>query len=241
MLNSQIAKYRALENWFRKEQGKLISHEIGRHLSEVPSCLHGDVLLQIGGFGQNQWLSCFNSVHQWVISPDQSNKRAELICPIEQLSLKTASVDILFAPFALEIFSNPQVVLEEFDRVLKPMGCIIIIGINPYSLWSMASRFGKLNCFGDYSPHIHSTMRIQHRLSRLGYEQMLHQGFWYLPPLEQQSWIKRLSIVNEMGKILGPFPSGFYFHVARKYNEAISSPRQIKSKPEFYKGLQPGW
>lgn len=240
MMTTQIAKYRALDKWFRQEQGLVIAQEISQQIGQFESCFKGDVLVQVGVMGNNDWLKCFKSEHRWLLSPDHANKQADMICAVEQLALETASVDLLIAPFCLEAFSHPIPLIEEFDRVLKPMGCLIFLGINPYSLWSMAAHLGKLNCFGDYAPEIHSPLRLQHRLGRLGYQQVLHQGFWYLPPLKQKHWINRLRLFNEMGKMLSPLPPGFYCHVARKYTEATPPPRFEAEQIKFQPGWQPG-
>lgn len=241
MINTQIAKYRALDQWFRQDTGQAIAAEIYKLLKQLQPCLRGENIIQVGVPGQHGWLSCFDTESQWLVSPDQSSKQVDLICPVEQLSIETGSIDIIFAPLCLEAFSQPQSLLEEFDRVLKPMGCLVIVGINPYSFWSAAAHLGKLNCFGDYPPRIHSLMRVQHWLGRLGYQQLAHQDFWYLPPMKQKKWLKRFSIINEMGKMLWPFPAGFYLHVVKKYTEAYPTPERVKENLQFAKGLQPGW
>ena len=42
-------------------------------------------------------------------------------------------------------------------------------------------------------------------------------NFHYLWPVNQPYWIHKLEFLNEMGKMLTPFPAGFYCLIVQKY------------------------
>jgi SAM-dependent methyltransferase len=58
-----------------------------------------------------------------------------LIDQFEALPFESQSVDLLVLPHVLEQSHDPHQLLREAERVLRPEGRIIILGLNPFSLW----------------------------------------------------------------------------------------------------------
>jgi SAM-dependent methyltransferase len=243
-ISQQIAKFRALEQWLIKPQGHIVSVAIANELEKLKSFMKSAQLLQLGVCGSAKWFDSFNSVQRWVLSPDQYNKNIDIASPIEYWPLENNSVDMVFAPFTLESVDDINPLIHEIDRVLKPMGRVIIMGINTWSLWSLAARTKQLSCFGDYSAIIHSPLALNRKFTLLGYRQFIHEGFWYIPPIKNPYWLKPLNFLNETGKILWPLPAGLYCFVAQKYD--FSGPRPLvdeayerKLSKAYQNGFQP--
>jgi SAM-dependent methyltransferase len=63
-----------------------------------------------------------------------------LHCEPEQLPLPNACVDLAVLPHTLETARDPHQALREVERVLVPEGRMVIIGLNPASLWGLRQR-----------------------------------------------------------------------------------------------------
>ncbi len=58
-------------------------------------------------------------------------------------------------------------------------------------------------------------------LTQRGFRQCTLSSFFYLPPVKNEYFIKKLEFFNEMGKMIWPFPAGFYCFVAQKYSSSL--------------------
>jgi len=216
-ISSQIAKFRALDKWFKTTQGEFAGDSFSSEIQRYTRLIKGDVILQLGAAGTSSWLKLFNGADQWTVSPDKANKRVDLQASINQLPLDRNSVDIVVLPFAMEAVNDKSSLIDELDRILKPMGFVIILGLNPWGLWGLASMMGRFSCYGDMKPILHSPLSINRLFIQRGYRQCVLDGFCYLPPVKTKYWIKRLNILNVAGKMLWPFPSSLYCYIAQKY------------------------
>ncbi|WP_298626947.1 methyltransferase domain-containing protein [uncultured Legionella sp.] len=221
LIEQQIKHYQALNEWFKAPLGSAVADEFTRQLEQVKDYLRGDVLLQLGLCGENQWLDSFDFNHKWLASPFSLNKEPQLECSFNQIPLNRNSVDCVLVPLTLEPFGAGFSLIDEIDRILKPMGLIVLVNINPWSLWGAAMKSGLLHCYNDR----HIKMRTAFNLNRIflqrGYRQCSLNHFCYIPPVNNKSIIKKLSFFDEVGKMIWPFPSGFYCYIAQKY-ECIS-------------------
>jgi hypothetical protein len=52
-----------------------------------------------------------------------------------------------------------------------------------------------------------------------GYRQCSLTSFYYIPPFRHQSLIEKLEFFNVMGRMVWPFPAGFYCFIAQKHQE----------------------
>ncbi|QDP72539.1 class I SAM-dependent methyltransferase [Legionella israelensis] len=239
----QIIKYRALDQWFQTPQGMCVEEAIAQELMRFNRLVRGKNLLQLGACGDNAWLDVFKPTSSWIVSPDKSNENVDFISLMNQLPLDRNCIDIVIAPLSMEACTEKNALIDEIDRILKPMGFIIMIGINPFGLWSLAAKLGFFSCFGEKKPIIHSPLKMNRLFLQRGYRQCTLKGFWYIPPFKNKQSIKRLSFLNEVGKMLWPFPAGFYFYIAQKYEAAhpdMAIELNEKSLVKDYKsGLQP--
>ncbi len=216
-LDDQKTKYRALDDWFRTAQGFDIGQACAARLARLPDDCCGNALLQLGSGGENSWLPALNFRRQWMISPCLSVSSPAVVSSLNALPLNRNSVDGVLALFSMEALGWEKNPLDEIDRILAPMGHVIVVGINPFSLWGLALRLGLINCFGGQAATLISPLYLQQSLLRRGYRQRCFDSFYYLPPLRHEQWIKRLAFLNEMGKMVAPSPAGFYCLTMQKY------------------------
>jgi SAM-dependent methyltransferase len=123
-----------LERWFRLGPGRLLIADALRQsipeltrvfghtglylrpLAEVPEELSGNMLAQI------------ISLHR-----DGSGFNGQLRCQDDCLPIAERSLSLVHALFVLESSPDPLALLQEFTRVLKPEGVVMLIILNSWS------------------------------------------------------------------------------------------------------------
>ena len=242
LIEQQIKHYRALDKWFQSPLGLFAAHEFSVTLESINESLRGDTLLQLGNCGDNPWLRQLKYKHQWIASPFAIPKHIQLECAFNHIPLDRNSVDCVVAPLTMEPFNNSISLIDEIDRILSPMGFVILLSINPWSLWGGAIKTGLLNCYHDH----HVTMRTPFSLNRIfiqrGYSQYALSNFCYIPPVNNTSLIKKLTFLDEIGKMLWPYPSGFYCYIAQKHQliqPTLLERARVQPLKEYPSPLQP--
>lgn len=217
----QVFKYRALEAWFHGPQGFRLAQAFLNELNSLSTLLKGDSMIQLGSCGRNLWLSGMAFKKRWVVSPGLYPAKSAIFSYLDMLPFENESLDCVLAPLTLESSDDYHALIDEMDRVLKPFGYMVILGVNPWSFWGLAMRLNGVDCFGGQSVFLRSSLSVRSRLLTKGYRQCLVHGFYYIPPVFRQKTISKLEFLNEMGKMLWPYPSGFYYLIARKYDEGM--------------------
>lgn len=243
-MKRQIKQYRALNKWFHSPLGNFAAHEFLVNLDVTMEYSYGKTLVQLGNCGDNHWLKKFNYIHKWIASPFYlANKQTQIECALNQLPLERNSIDCIIAPLTLEPFGSSFSLIDEIDRVLSPMGFVILLGINPWSLWGAAMKTGLLHCFSDSKVKMRTPFNLNRIFLQRGYRQYSLSNFCYIPPVSNPELIKKLAFLDEIGKMLSPLPSGFYCYVAQKYQliePSLQLRRAVKqSLKEYEATLQP--
>ncbi len=215
--DEQVTKYNALSHWFKTPQGLRVAKAFTSELTNVSELLSGHRLLQLGDCYQNTWMSQLNFNLKWIASPCETSNNTALITSLTSLPIDKHSVDCVIAPLTLDAFGLHKNPLFEIDRVLKPMGHVIFFGVNPWSFWGAGLRLGCVNCFGEKVNTLTSSIKLKNTLLSMGYSQCMLNSFYYIPPVTHPSLIQSLEFLNEMGKMIWPFPAAFYCLIMQKY------------------------
>jgi hypothetical protein len=148
----------------------------------------------------------------------------------------------VLAPLTLEPYADNFSIIDEVDRVLKPMGYAVLLCINPWSLWGGALKYGFLSCFANEHSKSHSAFTINRLFTQRGYRQCALYYFCYTPPMKNQKFIHKLAFLEEVGKMLWPFPAGFFCYIAQKYEhihpDLVIEPALTKEL-QYNSALQP--
>ena len=223
VLDEQITKYKALDEWFRTPQGIRVAQAFLSELAAVKDFFGGKSLIQLGSCGNNPWLSVLQYRQKWVFSPCQAMDKITLLTSLTSLPIERNSIDCVVAPMTLEAFGFNRNPLDEIDRILKPMGYAVFIGVNPVSFWGAALRFNSIHCFGKSTSNLSSSLSLKHAMISRGYTQCLLRSFYYIPPVSNRKLIHQLEFFNEVGKMIWPFPAGFYCFIVQKYQSVNPS------------------
>jgi len=174
--------------------------------------LFGFYALQIG-LPQQPLLAQSRIPQRWTLDFDPpANVRADP----HALPLPDDVIDLVAIPHALEFTDDPHQLLREAYRVLRPEGRLLIVGINPYSLFGMRQRFSK-NRQPPWNGRFLSAYRVKDWLALLGFD-IIGGGFdVYAPPFTHSHWLARCKIIEQAGDRWWPIAGGIYFlHAVKK-------------------------
>lgn len=146
-----------------------------------------------------------------------------LYCEFDELPFATASLDLIVLPHALELARDPHRTLREVERVLRPEGRLIVVGLNPASLWGLRQNLGRLTSVsrkrrlflpraGDFIGY----WRLRDWLRLLGLEVDAARFGCYAPPLRTEKWIHRWRWIEAIGSRWWPVLGAVYFISAVK-------------------------
>lgn len=211
--------FAALHAWFLTPQGQAVARAFVAELQSAHMMLKGKYLLQLGNCGSNPWLDGFAYQAKWVLSPESGFSVAG---SINALPLERESVDCIIAPLTLETCAHNKHPIDEMDRVLKPMGHMVFLGINPWSFWGASLRWGRLSCFAQVSAPFSSSLSLKHAMLARGYRQCWLSSFYYLPPIGSEFWLHKLEFLNQMSKMIWPYPAGFYCLIIQKHDPCMT-------------------
>lgn len=141
-----------------------------------------------------------------------------LVAGYDDLPFETGSVDLVVIAHQLEFGSNPHRVLREIDRILRPEGRLVVIGLNPASLWGvhrlLAGRSGgatgRSNRFMPSSQSLIGVPRLRDWLKLLGFEVEAGHYGCHAPACRSQKWIDRLSFLDRAGDRWWPILGAVY-------------------------------
>ncbi len=152
-------------------------------------------------------------------------------CDFDALPFDTQSLDLVVLPHTLELTQDPHMALREVDRVLRPEGRVVVMGLNPNSLWGLRQRLGHLKhrlsfgkkTFGKKTDlflpgrgEFISPRRLRDWLRLLSFEPEPGQFGCYRAPLASQEWLSRLQWMESAGQRWWPVFGAVYCVVAVK-------------------------
>ncbi len=138
-----------------------------------------------------------------------------LYCEFDALPFEANSLDLVVLPHTLELTGNPHRTLREVERVLRPEGRVVILGLNPASLWALRQNLARVN-----GRMFHRTHHGESRPPRLYLpDEGEYIGYWrlrdwlrllsfdveragfgcYRPPLISQAWLDRWQWIEKPG------------------------------------------
>lgn len=160
-------------------------------------------------------------------SPPQPTLRApvRLQCDFDALPFPSQSLDLVVLPHALELAHDPHTALREVERVLVPEGRVVVVGLNPASLWGVRQRFGRVKrsmALGDgalFLPRASELIgywRLRDWLRLLSFEVERGRFGCWRPPVATQKWLDRFEWMEKTGDRWWPVFGAVYFVIAVK-------------------------
>jgi SAM-dependent methyltransferase len=161
--------------------------------------------------------------HRWLGLPAGEPGAADLFVDPCALPFPEDSLDLVVLPHSLELSPDPHATLREVARVLVPEGRLLILGLNPNSLWGwrqardrLRRRWGGSTLFLPETGEFIGTGRLRDWLSLLNFEMEPLRYGCYLPSVQTTKWQRRFEWMDSAGKRWWPFLGSVYAQVAVK-------------------------
>jgi SAM-dependent methyltransferase len=143
---------------------------------------------------------------------------AALHCDFDALPFPNQSLDLVVLPHALELARDPHDTLREVERVLVAEGRLVIVGLNPASLWGLRQRWGHArrrlglgaSLFLPDAGEFIAYRRVRDWVRLLGFEVERGRFGCWRPPLASQRWLDRSAWMDSAGARLWPVLGAVY-------------------------------
>lgn len=209
-----------LADWLQTPPGQYLLAWEQQQLDAAVADLFGFHALQLG-LPELEGLAANRMPHRWLAldHPGEGQAVVALHCEFDELPFEASSLDLVVLPHALELARDPHQTLREVERVLRPEGRVVILGLNPASAWGLRQNLGRLLGGKLFLPHAGDFIgywRLRDWLRLLSFEvEGAHFG-GYCPPLRTAQWLGRWRWIERIGSRWWPVLGAVYFVVAVK-------------------------
>jgi SAM-dependent methyltransferase len=211
-----------LSDWLTTPAGQYLLSWEQKRCDELTSDWFGYHALQLG-LPRLQALRQNRMPHRWLALPPSENGHADLRMDPCALPFAEDSLDLVVLPHSLELSPDPHATLREVARVLVPEGRVLILGLNPNSLWGwrqgrdrVRRRLGGQHLFLPETGEFIGTGRLRDWLRLLNFEIEPVQYGCYTPSVQSPNWLRRWSFIDQVGPRWWPFLGAVYAQVAVK-------------------------
>ena len=225
-----------LSTWLKKEPGALLVAMERAQLERLLQPMTGNFLIQIGGLPELVRASSIR--FKWFFNTQA--KSGSIQVALDELPLSPESVDVIILVHVLEFIPSPPVLLREVYQALAPGGQLIIVNLNPWSLWGLKHWLTSEHDL-PWNGHFWPLPRVKHWLRDLGLRIVMSDTFCFRPPLNSlRSW-QRLLWLEALGPFFFPALGGFYILAAQKRAPGMTPIIQSgwAKKIDLRKGMEP--
>lgn len=205
-----------LHEWYQTSLGQELAQAVSLQLEHFLQHLFGYHLLQVGLPFQTDWLDASVIKHRFTINDSSTCFLSDACVELPDLPIANESVDVVFMPHTLETWRDPTAMLQEVDRVLVPHGYMLILGINPMSLWGIKHLLSRKHQQVPWHSHLHSCMRLRKTVYDMGYAIRKISSFYYQYPFDEPENLKKWRFLHTVGNVVWPYPGGLYLLLAQK-------------------------
>ena len=200
--NDRPDLYRRLDLWLGRSPGReLMELEVAR-IEALLEEVFGYYLIQVG-WSANYFDALDRSrIHRHLALeaavPVGYRGRVILGDPLA-MPIRNESVDAVFLPHSLDFCQDPRALIAEAERILIPEGRILLLGLNPWSLWGLVAvlrrRSGEVPWCGSFLP----PRRVGTWLQEQGFEIEVREFIQWRPPLPHAGLLRRLEFLESLG------------------------------------------
>jgi SAM-dependent methyltransferase len=183
-----------LHGWFETPLGQYLLEKEREYLDDVTPDIFGFHALQVG-LPQIDLLRVSRIAHRVRVGVDGN---PDLFARGHELPFATQSIDLVVLPHVLEFAEEPHAVLREVDRVMMPVGRLVIVGFNPWSLWGLRSALFSREEY-PWNGRFVSLPRVKDWLGLLGFDVNAGRLIGYAPPFDSPRWRRRFAFMEPAG------------------------------------------
>lgn len=220
-----IAAQPALREWYAGVLGSAVLETVADKLEQILPGIFGYQSVQVGQISPSIDLLRSAGLHRRIVIDSQADvENVQISGELEHLPISNNCINLVFFPHSLEFCENPHAALREAERVLTADGHLLILGINPYSLFGLARAIGGVRNSVPWCGRTYSRSRLTDWLSVLGFRTVNIETVFLRPPLARR---RLLSSVRHLEKAqpLAGFVGGVYLIHARKVSATLTQVR----------------
>jgi SAM-dependent methyltransferase len=152
--------------------------------------------------------------------------RTDLRCGSEVLPFVNDGVDGVLLPHTLERTEDPRRLLREVHRILVPEGSLVLMGLNPRSLWGLRRALSRRR-FPVGVRQLIRERQVRDWLEVLGFSVQSVHRYAFRPPIDHARTLDALRWMERRGPNWLPSLAGGYMIVARKREAAMTPLRPV--------------
>lgn len=190
-----------IANWFSTMPGSLLLSQEKIILDRLLKASRGDIFLQIGSL-HNKDLKNFGWFKtKCIVRPCHLSFIDEpcIQANLHQLPIEPNSIDVVLVMHQLEIADQPEAVLAEIFRVLKPNGRVIITCFNKLSLWQAIKFFQPKNFF-PWNSTFYSIGKVKRWLTRQDFKVTHTSSTEFRLPMKSERLADKLFFLEVLGQ-----------------------------------------
>ena len=209
-----------IQHWLSQPTGQLLLEQEQQLLAQALPRYFGAVCLHYGF--QQQALPASDKIQRFYrIGPGVAGSSVQ--CEEQAWPFCESAADVVVIQHGLEFAQCPHSLLREAAFSVRPGGHLLIVGLNPWSLWGATGIFSH-EVFGQAKPI--AAERLNDWLTLLGFTLEARRYGCYRPPLAAGRWPQRLDWLEPLGQRWQMPFGGFYLLSARKMVMGVRPPLQ---------------
>jgi SAM-dependent methyltransferase len=203
-------------HWLNQFLGASVLDVEQKLLSQSLATRYGNYALLMGVPYQAVLLKPSLMLNNISISPliNKNKSIPQIESDFYELPIIPGSIDLVILPHLLEFVDNPQKLLAEACRLVKPEGNIIIFGFNPLSLWGLKKYLVKNKNIPWMANFIRANL-IKKWLKLADFELMEQNMLLFRPPLPHPRLYQKLKCLEWLGNKLYTPLGGIYALTAK--------------------------
>ncbi len=195
-----------LDAWLHTPQGRYVMAWEQAHVDAVLADVFGYNALQLG-LPQVDLLGRNRIPLRQTVGKSGA---VDVLCDLRQLPFAALSIDLVVMPHVLEFHDDAHQILREVERILIPEGQLVITGFNPLSLWGLHRRLLRSRDHFPWNGDYISVLRLKDWLQLLGFEVDRGNFGCYVPPYNQERWLRSGHFMEAAGDRWWSFAGGVY-------------------------------
>ena len=216
-----------LQNWLLTHAyGQQVLDQTKQQLQYLTGKQHYSQVLQLG-LPEITLLTEGQSEHHHFASEPMP----PIIAEFDRLPFATESMDLVILPFVLSQHPNAHAVLREAQRVVCGYGQLLVLDLNPYSLWRVRAK--RLQAAtGCQHEQAMTPRRLADWLQLLDMQPDLSRYINYLPLCQNRQQAQKWQWLEAAGNRWWPQAAAMYAMLAVKQTVSLKPLNQHNKRPE---------
>ena len=216
-----------LQNWLLAQAyGQQVLLQIQQQLQHLTGKQHYAQVLQLG-LPQVRLLPEAQCAQQHFLG----EAHAPIVADFERLPFATESMDLVILPFVLSQHPNAHAILREAQRVVCGYGQLLVLDLNPYSLWRVQAKRlqAATGCLHEQTM---TPRRLADWLQLLDMQPDLSRYINYLPLCQNKQQAQKWQCLEAAGNRWWPQAAAMYAMLAVKQTVSLKPLNQHNKRPE---------